>query len=160
MTPDHTQRRVRIKTAMEAVGLEQMRFNEIVNAGYYDCAPPTVRGKVRTFAETDLIGLYVFARLMESGMAIQNAGSVACRMITFLAEFASVHRKHYDEPRLVYIVGHVGSAFVSEREFKKLANPQPGVGAFLYTTHFEIATIRKLVNDAVDELLLEVGEGE
>jgi hypothetical protein len=151
--------RVTTKLAMRIAGLDPLRFNEAVAGGIYQCAPRTVPGKARTFTETDLHGLYYFARLMEGGFENARAGEIACGLVAFLLE----HQTD-DKPfsRVVYVVSRVRRFFVSAHEFEKMEKTgkefnATGGGA-VYSIKFELDFVRERIREAIEEERSIIGE--
>lgn len=66
------------KAACELAGINRDRFNEYVAAQFYECAPATVAGRARDFAEDDLVTLILFRQLMDRDMSPKRAGLLAC----------------------------------------------------------------------------------
>lgn len=60
--------------------IEAQRFNDAVARGFYPCAPAT-EGARRKFSEFDLVGLHIFARLVNMGLSQKDAGRFACMML-------------------------------------------------------------------------------
>lgn len=148
----HATRRVRIKIAMKAIGLDQYRFNEAVHAGDYPCAPATVAGKVRTFGEDDLVGLYYFKHLQDKGLPRARAGELACSLLQFVQDDGK------GKDRVAHVVGNVAARFMTDRDAIATMTRRravPSVGNVVAVQFFEVGVVRKLVNAAVDEELPE-----
>lgn len=80
-------KRIRTRDALGAVELDQVQFANAVAKGELTCLPPTERGSARLFALTDLIPLWIFARLTEGRgdharerFSAKEAGKVADRV--------------------------------------------------------------------------------
>lgn len=67
--------------------IEAQRFNDAVARGFYTCAPAS-EGARRKFSEFDLVGLHIFARLVNLGLSQKDAGRFACMM---LGQVRSLH---------------------------------------------------------------------
>jgi len=143
--------RARSALAMQIVGLDRLKFNEAVAAGYYPCAPQTPKGSSRIFSEDDLIALYVFARLTEMDMLPRRAGTLAC-------DFVSKVRMSPNEDKVILassinggaIFFH-GSEYDPNHATKGLVYDPPGEIA--YTLDFYVGNIRKLIRRALERAL-------
>jgi hypothetical protein len=62
------------------------RFNEAVAADFYPCAPVVARGATRLFSRLDLVGLYIYGRLLDNDFPPRLAGRFACKIQLKLQE--------------------------------------------------------------------------
>ncbi len=157
MQRDPRKRVVRTKLAMEIAGMNPLRFNDIVAAGHYRCAPPASPGKARRFREADLIGLYWFQRMVDQGMTVKVAGDIACRLVDYLQEHAALDGL-YSEARIAFVECTSGSFFTHASKLQKdlseaAAGPlvSPHHGFALRTTIFELAYVRQLIAEKIEE---------
>lgn len=70
--------KARTALAAEIAGINPLRLNEAVSAGFYPCAPETRAGAARVFDVNDLVALTVYRHLLDEGMTQRAAGPVAC----------------------------------------------------------------------------------
>ena len=70
--------KIRAPLACRIARVDRDRFNEAVAKGDYPCAPKPGHGRTREFAIHEVIGLFVYGRLIESGTSPRNAGHLAC----------------------------------------------------------------------------------
>lgn len=94
---------VRSTVACRIAGIDRDRFNEHVAAGRFPCAPRVRKGETRLFDATDLLLLFLFARLLEFGLNARKAGHLVGNMADLLKtpEAAAA-------PYLVYWQGNPG----------------------------------------------------
>ena len=74
-------RTYRTAAACLLAGIDNKRFNEAVAKEHYTCAPASRRGSARIFTETEVVSLFVYARLLEQGIQQRVAGHVACQVL-------------------------------------------------------------------------------
>ncbi len=84
--------RARAKFACQIAGMDPDRFNELVAAGSYPCAPRTIPGAARIFDVNDILTLDVHRRLTERGLIPSKAARIACDMRDFLREHPQAER--------------------------------------------------------------------
>ncbi|RTL96162.1 hypothetical protein EJV44_11325 [Ancylobacter aquaticus] len=82
--------------ACRVARLDRDRFNEHVAAGRFGCAPSTVPGRARLFDPDDMIALCLFSDLLEDGIAVNQAGHIAC-------EVARAAREHPEAQAISYV---------------------------------------------------------
>lgn len=56
--------------------IERARFNQVVTAGDYPCAPTTTKGATRIFGTNDVIALTYFRRLLDDNLTASAAGQL------------------------------------------------------------------------------------
>ncbi|WP_295137407.1 hypothetical protein [uncultured Reyranella sp.] len=157
--------RIRSQLAMEIAGIDRLRFNEAVNAGNYPCAPAGHRGKPRTFSELDVVGLCLFAKLMDSehglGMTTAVAGNFACRLMNYLQDHQAVGTP-YAEDQVVLVVGQVRSFFVPASRFDPAMNHKgqsfEACGKILFSINIDLAHFREIIRERVDAELMTLGQ--
>lgn len=134
---------------MRVARLDRPKFNQAVADDYYRCAPPTVAGSVRLFQEDDLVTLYVFARLLELGVLPRRAGQLAC-------EFKSALRDRNDKPhdRVIYVRGTTDDFWTDadhyDPDHEKKGKGYRGVGPIVMSVEFNVGTIRRLIDEAIE----------
>jgi len=128
---------------MRVAMCDRQKFNEAVANNFYTCAPSTIAGKVRLFNEDDLVVLFVFARLLESGVLPRRAGQLACELKGSL-------RNRDNEPikRVTYVRGTMSDVFFDTKDYK--SDVTYGAGPTLYSTEWHIDTIREIIVDRVE----------
>lgn len=162
MQRDPRKRVVRTKLAMQIVGLNPLRFNEMVAAGHYPCAPRTEPGTPRKFREPDLIGAWWFVRMMGEGIKVERAGNIACRLIEFLKESAGTDGL-YSEPRVTFVETTGPSFFKATNKFAEdlKGDVTTYTGYVLVkATNFELAFVRKIIADAIEAWDNEAGDDD
>lgn len=73
--------RARAPIACEIARVDRDRLNEAIAADLYPCAPPTIRGRSRTFDRFDIFALFAFGRLIDRNYAPRYAGHLACEIM-------------------------------------------------------------------------------
>jgi hypothetical protein len=68
-------------TAMRVAGIDRIKFNEAIADGFYRCAPATSPGRERVFDSIDIIGMFVFGRLVAIGFSARYAGNYASEVV-------------------------------------------------------------------------------
>lgn len=71
--------KARAKLACEIAGIDPQRFNEMVHAGHYPCAPATRPGSARIFEIDEIVALRIFGNFLKMGMVPERAGKIACQ---------------------------------------------------------------------------------
>lgn len=154
MQRDPRKRVVTTKLAMEIAELNPLRFNEYVAADTYKCAPRTEPGKSRRFREPDLIGLWWFSKMLREGISAARAGDIACRLVGFLRETAGSDGL-YSEPRVTFVETTGFSFFKPTKEFAadldKDITSYRGRGTLIKATNFELAFVRQIIADKIEE---------
>lgn len=139
---------VRSSFAVRIARLDRVAFNESVANNFYSCAPPTTKGSSRRFTEDDLVGLYIFARLMDMGMLPRHAGPLACQF----KEAASANR---DEDRLIYVKGQAVSRMFTgsqyDRDNAKKGTSYRGIGPVITSLEFHVGKIRQIIREAIEK---------
>jgi hypothetical protein len=152
-----TEIRVRSASAMRIAEIDRLKFNEAVADGLYPCAPATKRGSVRLFNENDLVALYIFARLIDNGITPRMAGPLAC-------EFAEEARLNPHEDRIIYVKSYGGmGTFLAGSQW----NPdylkhggRTGLGQVVFALDFNVAEIRQVIAEAIEDERSIIGEDE
>lgn len=70
--------RARTKTACEIARIDPQRFNEMIHAGHYNCAPETRPGSARIFDLDQIVALRIFGKLISMAVSPDRAGHIAC----------------------------------------------------------------------------------
>lgn len=83
---------VRTKKACEIAGINPARFNEMVHAGHFTCAPETRPRSARIFDLDQTVALSVFGYLLSLPVAPDQAGQIACRAYRIFAGRQDVER--------------------------------------------------------------------
>jgi hypothetical protein len=66
--------------AMLITGADRLKFNEAVSRGHYLCAPDPDGHNYRLFDDPALVGLFIFARMIEDDVPPRLAGRWACQV--------------------------------------------------------------------------------
>ncbi len=134
-------------SACRIAGIDKQRFNEIVAAGTYPCAPEVKKGASRRFGEDDLVALFIFVRLVDDDMPIRAAGSLACDIRQKL------RIKKEPEPAVTRIVTMRGTkGTYAESEISATPDLFTDEPVF-YLRKFAIGNIRNVVRAAMNEEL-------
>lgn len=151
--------RLSTKIACRVARLDRQRFNELVAAGAYPCAPATIPGRARYFDPDDMVGLWIFRELMEEGYSPNVAGHIAC-------EVSGAARKSPDAETITlarhYIAGDVGFAMRTDQ----VPAPDTWSTAMLHGTNIRSATTfnirytRELIAYYVAEELSYIGDDD
>ena len=72
---------IRAGIAMKITGVNRLRFNEAVAAGFYKCAPTTEYRRSRIFDTPDVIGLHSFGTMLHAGLSHRVAAEIACIVV-------------------------------------------------------------------------------
>lgn len=137
----------RTRLACQIALIDPNRFNELVAAGSYPCAPPTRAGSARVFQVNDIVALKVYALLTEEGVIPSRAGPVACGLRELLTE-------HPSATRVVHIRTAVGSGGWFLREHVEPDVEIMGGSEIIYAREWFLASVRRRVEH---ELLDEAG---
>lgn len=153
-----TETRVRSGAAMRIASIDRLKFNEAVADGFYPCAPRTTRGSVRLFNEDDLVALCIFARLLEYGLIPRMAGALAC-------DFAEQARLNPKEDRIIYVksLSGMGTFFPGSHwypDYLKNNVTYGGVGRVAFAMDFNVAEIRQVIAEAIEDERSIIGEDE
>jgi len=87
--------RVRTKQACEFARIDPARFNEMVHARHYRCAPETRPGSARLFDIDQTIALKIYGDLLSMSVVPDRAGQIACSAYKFFAGQKKVERVVY-----------------------------------------------------------------
>ncbi len=98
---------VRTKKACEIARVDPDRFNDMVYAGHYTCAPETRPGSVRIFDLDHTVALKIFGNLLAMSVAPDMAGQISCAAYQLFAGRQKVER-------LVYRVDAFGEWILEE----------------------------------------------
>lgn len=131
----------------EACRTAQVPFEDFVStvmAGSYPCLPGVEPGSPRRFAETDLVALYIYGRLLVFGFGALRAGEYACRAHAGLAA----------EPRArsisIALTANGGKRVVIEQDV-----PLAPAVMLPERIQFDIAAIRQLLLQPADHQTAE-----
>lgn len=164
--------RIRAPLACRLAHVDRDRFNEAVARGDYPCAPPATPGRTRTFSVHDVVGLFVFGRLVERGMAAKLAGEYACevsgysRSIPGDATDVGVCRVQTTVSTDYFIVGNLDDARKAEiaaRLGMSVISPFAQAmtsGKVLCQENWQIHNIRKIIADGIEDYRNTLGEEE
>ncbi|KUF11670.1 hypothetical protein AVJ23_07945 [Pseudoponticoccus marisrubri] len=86
---------VRTKKACEIARVDPARFNEMVHAGHYPCAPQTRPGSARIFDLDQTVALKIFGNLLSMSVAPERAGQIACTAYQMFEGQQNVERLVY-----------------------------------------------------------------
>jgi hypothetical protein len=142
--------RVEVLPACRIAGLDRNRFNEAVHAGNYPCAPATAKGSRRLFNETDLIALYVYARLLEEGSAPRPAGVIACSVGALARDFPDetlIHVGRAEDGEQVTLPGKNVGELKSGLSFERTE----GRARLVSVRTFDIGNVRAIVREKVEQ---------
>lgn len=150
----------RTPAACRIAGLEQSKFNDLMASKEYTCAPPATPGVARIFEMPDLIGLYVFTRLIERGRTVPQASTIACQIVGKLRESVNNTGETPDHIAIAYSLR--GSSFLAtvekdedgKRTIDPFASNFGGGGAMhdiLETEVWNIANVRREVEKGLAE---------
>ncbi len=150
-----TPQKARTAVAARIARIDRQRFNEIVAAGHYPCAPKTTKGASRVFGVDDLIALFLFARLAEHGFAPANAGQVACLVRSQLTNEGSA-----DETFVCIARAVNGATFAALGSKINADASRFSELPILYTTKYHIPNIREIVLAGLAEEAGIIGEDD
>lgn len=149
--------RVRSAAAMRITRMDRQKFNEIMSAGFFRCAPTEMLGNTRLFREHHLVALFILARLLEFGFPPRRAGALAC-------DIYEAFRPDKDEKRIVLAVGtmlsHIFAGSEYDPDHVEKDRCYAGLGDILFTVSFEITTIRKIIASGIEYERSIVGREE
>jgi hypothetical protein len=86
---------VRTKKACEIARVEPARFNEMVHAGHFPCAPETRPGSARIFDLDQTVALKIFGDLLSISISPDRAGLISCTAYRLFAGRQNVERLVY-----------------------------------------------------------------
>jgi len=86
---------VRTKKACEIAGIDPARFNEMVHARHFTCAPETRPGSARNFSLDRTVALKIFGDLLSMSFAPDRAGQIACSAYQLFSGQQNVERLVY-----------------------------------------------------------------
>lgn len=137
--------------ACKIATMDRLRFNQHVHAGHYPCAPETIAGRTRAFDVDDIIALFFFARLLDSGQRPEFAGRTACLIRRAIHEDATAEK---------VAVGVI----LASNPIQTIIPPGSDVGkvlpagfTLLSATEYNIASVRVLVTESCDQISKNVG---
>lgn len=145
--------RFRATAACNIAGLERYRLNEYISNKTYPCAPFTGPGRPRIFVEHDLIGLWIFAQLIECHKyKAKDAGQVACEVVKVL-------RMHPEENEIIIHASVGGTLFTSpgsqhDPQKKALGEDLP----MFMSNRIHIDNVRAIVRSAIELEQNTIGE--
>lgn len=138
----------RTAAACRIAKIDRNRFNEAVAAGNYPCAPTTVPGASRLFAEDDILALYAYGRLLAFGFTPSHAGEYACRV-----HQALVQKPKVKAVAVAFALNGLKRTLLDERP-DTLSRDNPVFERF----EFEIASMRKYVRAEMADEAEVLGE--
>ena len=139
--------------ACRVARIDRQRLNEMISSGDYPVAPETVPGRSRLFDEIDLIGLFIFARLIERDWRPLRAGLIVSQIVGGLREKPDAGE--------ITIFHTINSGL-----HRCIDRPESAAGLYLatmpalFTQGFNIETVREIVRQGVDEERGVIGEDE
>ena len=98
---------IRTRKACDIAGIDSARFNEMVHAGQYKCAPETRPGSARIFNLDRTVALKIFGDLLSMSLAPDQAGYIACSAYGHF-----LHKPNVE--RLVYVLNALGEWIMEE----------------------------------------------
>lgn len=129
---------VRTKKACEIAVVDPARFNEMVHAGHYPCAPQTRPGSARIFGLDETVALKIFGNLLSMSVAPERAGQIACAAYRMFEGQLNVER-------LVYSCDRFGDWSLKEE------GPFPQLLTFrAFSLVLDISELREQVGDALE----------
>lgn len=129
---------VRTREACEIAKVDPARFNEMVHAGYYPCAPATRPGSARIFDLDQTVALKIFGNLLSLSVAPERAGKITCAAYEL---FAGKH----GVDRLIYRCDALGEWVMEvENPFQLLVNSQA------QRLVLDISDLREQIGDALE----------
>ena len=81
---------IRTKNACGIAKVDPARFNEMVHAGYFKCAPETRPGSARMFDLDQTVTLKIFGELLSLSISPARAGQLACAAYKIFADQQNV----------------------------------------------------------------------
>lgn len=100
--------KARAKLACEIASIDPQRFNEMVHAGHYPCAPATRPGSARIFEIDEIVALRIFGNLLKMGVPPERAGNIACQAFGQFADDPDVSR-------MVFLIRRNGAMHMVKR---------------------------------------------
>lgn len=129
---------VRTKKACEIARVDPDRFNDMVHAGHFPCAPETRPGSVRIFDLDQTVALKIFGNLLSMSVAPDRAGQISCAAYRLFAGRQNVER-------LVYRPDAFGEWIIEEES----PFPQMTMSRAQQTV-FDISEFREQVGDLLE----------
>ena len=129
---------VRTRKACEIAGIDSARFNEMVHARHFPCAPETRPGSARIFSLDRTVALKIFGDLLSMSFAPDRAGQIACSAYRLFSGQQNVER-------LVYLRDAFGEWVMKEEGLLPQMTMSPTPRLVL-----DIAELREHVGDCHD----------
>jgi len=135
---------IRTKKACKIARIDPSRFNEMVHAGHFPCAPETRPGSARIFDLDQTVALRIFGSLLSMAVAPERAGYISCAAYSRFAGRSEISQ-------ITYLVNSNG-----EWRMDATSHSQLGMPPSLCLT-FDISELREQVGDLA-EWELKFGE--
>lgn len=134
--------------AMRVAQVDRIKFNEAVADNYYRCAPTTVGSAPRDFDGTDIIGMYIFGRLNESGYPARHAGNYACAIVEALRGQRKVEPLGDATPAIFFVArDHDGEVAI----FPRLLTAEERE-RFPVALHIDVRAISRMLSERFNRL--------
>ena len=135
--------RAETRAACRVANIDRQKLTDAINNGYYPCAPETKPGVARVYDVSDLIALYIFARLTERGEPAKRAGEIVCSIRAQLERTPNTSRVV-----LVEAVMGAKAAFDGEQWDFTRTDFKPG-SPILRQSAWNVGAVRDLVKQAL-----------
>lgn len=121
--------------------IERSKFNDAMASGEYTCAPSAQPGYPRIFELHDLIGLFLFARLIERGRTVKQAAFVTCQIVSQLKN--AVHNGSEMPTHVGIAYDMIGNSYTARGEDVKPDASHAGAAIpVLWTEMWHVAALR------------------
>jgi hypothetical protein len=179
--------KVRAPLACRIARIDRDRFNEAVARGDYPCVAKPGHGRTREFTIHEVIGLFIYGRLIDSGVSSRKAGHLACDTARLALTIDGFENEvgisfAYNAAGLVHECASMNVALNDSLTPERLAQIKSRRAEIETATRFEITSptivrlagagdvirqdtwqlgaIRRLIEDAIEEYRNTLGEEE
>jgi hypothetical protein len=163
--------KLRAPLACRLARVDKQRFNEAVARGEYTCAPKAIQGVSRTLTVAETIALYCWGRMLELSMSAKQAGYFACGILDLVRRvesgdapsnsWACVIRTGYDSYE--FACSDPTELDLEALQKTGVVSPTPlnyGQSGVIFTINFQIAFIRKVILQEIEDYRATLGEEE
>ena len=163
--------KLRAPLACRLARVDKQRFNEAVARGEYPCAPKAIQGVSRTLTVAETIALYCWGRMLEMSMSAKQAGYFACEILHLVRRVESGEAPSHSWACVIktgYDSYEFGCSDPTEldleaRQKAGVVSPTPlnyGQSGVIFTINFQIAFIRHVILQGIEEYRATLGEEE
>lgn len=139
--------RARASLAFQIANVSPQKFNDAVADNFYVGAPPTVRGAARIFDVDDIVGVFVFARLLDEGLPPRHAGDIASNLRMTLLR----HDRKREATSVFFVTNLAGKwVWLVGEDFDPKAT-ESGGAPIVAVREWRLKTIREHVSNRLDD---------